>query len=938
MSQGADRVSAGATTPWRCGPLTVIGLGGRWAARPRAGARGWRCEALTGRSARRGFWKCGPGASARWRWRGLLREDRATGLDLLRFTVQSVSAGAGGEVWRDVARCTAVRGRSCVVDGLPPGALRWLRVRAEALDADGTVLSRSPGSVPALVRVPAVPMATDLVAEERGRSSVDLTWELDGEVWVRLMGADPEPRFDIELHTQGRGWETVEACRGLASRACVVTDLLVGVVQSVRVRTYAAGVADAQSYSVSASLPLRTGYIGDEILPIPGELAVEAPAAASFVLRWSFDFGEWREITGAGVRFAVELDVGSGKWTPVRGCTGLGGVICEVSGLDPNTAYSVRVVASSEDAELAGAVSRSVPIGVVTAVTLRDFAPRCVEAIPVTGGFSVRWVWPAKVEEEEEEVVDDDDNGEDPVEQNALPRNASGGCGYAYDGERPIPEDVHFVVDLARENSIQWTTGGRCTSAPCLVDELDNATVYSVRVRVVSGSNVFGVSDAVQVVTGGVASSSLLLLQSSRAADFEVPSPVRVTLSALSVSVREPLAGEERPARVWLEPVDAGDTLQGVSYALRTDACAGEVAAEPGADFVGADARWGAIVSPGAFDRFAVGVLLVGDEHVEPRECFEMVVGDVRGAQLVERVHGTEGEGYALRRELRVRVWIEDAVALAHQWGAAFGRGLSDSMVDAVGANALRALPGPGSSGRWSSWAGASARSLDAGGGSLSGALRALWTGVDSAAGASGLRVGVALGSVRGHGDLDAHRFEADLAVAAPYVAWSSASDWSLWASPGVGAGHVTVEGRRVRVRPEASWHVLAGGARSVLARFDAPGSQLAVLSDVYTSEFSTREAGGLGASRTRAQRVRVGFDFFGGWFDAVGVRWSPGAGLRARVDGGDGLTGLGLEGEVGLGVSAGAFSAEVGAEAVIAGQDGAQPTGWRALRGEASL
>ncbi len=143
---------------------------------------------------------------------------------------------------------------------------------------------------------------------------------------------------------------------------------------------------------------------------------------------------------------------------------------------------------------------------------------------------------------------------------------------------------------------------------------------------------------------------------------------------------------------------------------------------------------------------------------------------------------------------------------------------------------------------------------------------------------------------------------ESSLTAAIPYASAQVSERLKLWGAMGYGAGEVTLEtAMGDHHDADTTWSMAAAGLRGGLLKPGGRGFALALLADALWTRTDSDETGELAASRSEANRLRLGVEG-GREFTLVGGVVTPRVELGVRHDGGDAETGFGVE--VGGGVS----------------------------------
>ncbi len=144
-------------------------------------------------------------------------------------------------------------------------------------------------------------------------------------------------------------------------------------------------------------------------------------------------------------------------------------------------------------------------------------------------------------------------------------------------------------------------------------------------------------------------------------------------------------------------------------------------------------------------------------------------------------------------------------------------------------------------------------------------------------------------------------KVESSLTAAIPYASAQVSERLKLWGALGYGAGEVTLKTAKESLEADTTWSMAAAGLRGGLLKPEGRGFALALLADALWTRTDSDEAGGLSASASEANRLRLGVEGSREFTLGGGVV-TPRVELGVRHDGGDAETGFGVE--VGGGVS----------------------------------
>ena len=295
------------------------------------------------------------------------------------------------------------------------------------------------------------------------------------------------------------------------------------------------------------------------------------------------------------------------------------------------------------------------------------------------------------------------------------------------------------------------------------------------------------------------------------------------------------------------------------------------------------------------------------------------------------------GDGEAWRGNTD-RLWLDetpdDEMQAAHpmpDWlgGTSFALALND--------------PADGAGGRWTLWGQGDVQTFSTRENTvIDGEVRTMYLGLDRRM-ADGWLLGGALSysastadySFSGTGTNGSGRLETSLVNLYPY-AHKPLSRGSLWAVLGLGLGNGSIEHWRsgpglVETGDLSMLAALAGGRHELLAT--ASGIRASLLGSLASLRLKTASAEGLLSNLTAAvHQMRVGLESS---YEGRIARWgtvSPFAQVSLRHDGGDGVTGSGLEVSGGVRYHAGRLSMELGARMLAAHvSSGYEESGWHA-------
>ena len=251
--------------------------------------------------------------------------------------------------------------------------------------------------------------------------------------------------------------------------------------------------------------------------------------------------------------------------------------------------------------------------------------------------------------------------------------------------------------------------------------------------------------------------------------------------------------------------------------------------------------------------------------------------------------------------------------------------------------------PADGAGGRWTLWGQGDVQTFSTRENTvIDGEVRTMYLGLDRRM-ADGWLLGGALSysastadySFSGTDTSGSGRLETALVNFYPY-AHKPLSQGSLWAVLGLGLGNGSIEHWRsgpglVETGDLSMLAALAGGRHELLAT--ASGIRASLLGSLASLRLKTASAEGLLSNLTAAvHQMRVGLESS---YEGRIARWgtvSPFAQVSMRHDGGDGVTGSGLEVSGGVRYHAGRLSMELGARLLAAHvSSGYEESGWHA-------
>ena len=246
-----------------------------------------------------------------------------------------------------------------------------------------------------------------------------------------------------------------------------------------------------------------------------------------------------------------------------------------------------------------------------------------------------------------------------------------------------------------------------------------------------------------------------------------------------------------------------------------------------------------------------------------------------------------------------------------HRAGAALG---SSRLLHGT-AFEMPLVGGPKRNSSWAMWGAADFQSFSGNpeGGGYDGSMSTAYLGVDGRGDA--WVAGASVSRTRAESDYDFESqagtdnatsgkgtMSTDLTVFHPYAQWSLGEKGRAWVMGGFGTGEAELE-REGAASPQPSDMAVTMGMAGVRVELGRPGGvDFALRGDVGTAQLETKDGlGALDELQVSAQRARIGLETSLPLVVEDGSALTPFLDVGARVDGGDGQTGTGVEVAAGI-------------------------------------